>query len=157
MAGATARAVPHYPCQYIGMFRWKSYRDLKAHSVWFYVCTWYNYILNFFLTLQSILKLICELHLSLSQFLCHVLHVANFLLSCCQSITNMTLPFFPLLPAPRTQCTTGKERFRWGWFGCVCQCVCSMEVTLSNRTVLYFSLQVTDRQGIAHAISLRDW
>lgn len=77
-----------------------SYRDLKAHSSWFYFCTWYNYIPNFFLTLHSISKPSCELHSSLSQLLCHVLHVATFLLSCCQSNINTTLPFLPLLPAP---------------------------------------------------------
>lgn len=129
MAGATARAIPHYPCQYIGMFRHKSYRDLQAHSSWFYFCTWYNYIPNFFLTLHSFLKLICELRASLSQFLCHVLHVATFLLSCCQSNTNTTFinttwPFLPLLcvlSAPQER----RDPDGAIWFGCVCQCVCN--------------------------------
>lgn len=119
----------------------------------------YNYIPNFFLILHSILKLVFELHSSLPQFLCCILHVANFLLCCCLSNINMTLPFSPLLSAPRVH--SAPQEWRGSdeavLFGCVCQCVCSMEVTLSNRIMQYFSLQVTDRQGIAHVFLLRDW
>lgn len=69
------------------------------------------------------------------------------------------LPFLPLLPAPGVlrapQERRGSEQAIW--CGGVCQRVCSREVTLSNRMMQCVSLQVTDRQGITHVVSLRDW